>query len=66
MNQPDLFTLACVIVGLVLIAMTMGRSYINRLPLSAGMLYLGVGIAIGPSGHGAWACCALTPSRMPS
>jgi sodium/hydrogen antiporter len=52
MNQPDLFTLACVIVGLVLIAMTMGRSYINRLPLSAGMLYLGVGIAIGPWGLG--------------
>ena len=52
MNQPDLFTLACLIVGLVLIAMTIGRSFINRLPLSAGMLYLGVGVAIGPWGLG--------------
>jgi sodium/hydrogen antiporter len=52
MNQPDLFTLACVIVGLVLIAMTMGRSYINRSPVSAGMLYLGVGMFIGPWGLG--------------
>jgi NhaP-type Na+/H+ or K+/H+ antiporter len=52
MNHPDPFTLACVIVGLVLIAMTMGRSYISRLPLSAGMLYLAVGMAIGPWGMG--------------
>ncbi|MDB5965922.1 MAG: sodium/proton antiporter, family, partial [Polaromonas sp.] len=52
MNPPDLFTLACVIVGLVLIAMTMGRSFISRLPLSAAMLYLCVGVAIGPWGLG--------------
>ena len=50
MNEPSLFTLACLIVGVVLIAMTMGSSFVGRLPLSAAMLYLGVGIAIGPWG----------------
>jgi NhaP-type Na+/H+ or K+/H+ antiporter len=52
MTEPSLFTLACLIVGAVLIAMTMGGSFIKRLPLSAAMLYLGVGMAIGPWGLG--------------
>ena len=50
MNEPTLFTLACIIVGVVLIAKTMGSSFIGRQPISAAMLYLGVGIAIGPWG----------------
>jgi NhaP-type Na+/H+ or K+/H+ antiporter len=50
MNEPTLFTLACLIVGVVLIVMTIGGSFIERLPLSAAMLYLGVGLAIGPWG----------------
>ena len=50
MNEPTLFTLACIIVGVVLIAKTMGSSFIGRQPVSAAMLYLGVGIAIGPWG----------------
>ena len=37
-------------VGVLLIAMTLGGSFVARLPLSAAMLYLAVGYAIGPAG----------------
>ena len=52
MNEPEPFTLGCIIVGTLLIAKTLGGSFISRLPLSAAMLYLGVGVAIGPLGFG--------------
>ena len=52
MNGIDAFALGCVIFGLLLIAKTLGGSFINRLPLSAAMIYLGVGMAIGPLGIG--------------
>lgn len=52
MIEPDAFTLGCIIVGILLIAKTLGGSFITRLPLSAAMLYLAVGIAIGPWGWG--------------
>ena len=52
MNDPFAFALGCVIIGLLLIAMTMGSSFLSRLPLSAAMLYLGVGVAVGPLGLG--------------
>ena len=39
-------------VGVLLVVMTLGGSFISRLPLSAAMLYLGVGMAIGPWGWG--------------
>ena len=52
MAEPDAFTLACVIVGTLLIAKTLSGSFIARLPLSAAMIYLGVGMAIGPWGWG--------------
>jgi len=52
MNEPDAFTLGCIIVGILLIAKMMGGSFIARLPLSAAMLYLAVGIAVGPWGWG--------------
>ena len=52
MNDPSAFALGCVIIGLLLIAMTMGSSFLSRLPLSAAMLYLGVGVAVGPLGLG--------------
>ena len=48
MNGIDAFTLGCVIFGLLLIAKTLGGSFISRLPLSAAMIYLAVGLAIGP------------------
>jgi sodium/hydrogen antiporter len=46
------FTLWCILLGVLLIAMTMGGSFIARLPLSAAMLYLAVGYGIGPAGLG--------------
>ena len=50
--EPTTFTLACIVAGGLLIAMTLGGSFIARLPLSAAMLYLGVGVAISPVGLG--------------
>ena len=52
MIEPSAFTLGCIAAGLLLIAMTLGGSFIARLPLSAAMLYLGAGVAIGPLGLG--------------
>ena len=52
MIEPTDFTLGCIIVGVLLIAMTMGSSFLARLPLSAAMLYLAVGMGIGPLGLG--------------
>lgn len=52
MMEPDAFTLGSIIVGALLIVMTLSGSFIARLPLSAAMLYLGVGVAIGPMGLG--------------
>ena len=52
MNDPETFTLACIIVGALLIAKTLVGSFIARLPLSAAMVYLGVGVAMGPMGFG--------------
>ena len=52
MNGTVAFTLGCILYGLLLIAKTLGGSFINRLPLSAAMIYLGVGVAIGPLGIG--------------
>ena len=52
MTDPDHFALGCIILGTLLIAKTLGGSFIARLPLSAAMLYLGAGIAIGPWGWG--------------
>ena len=43
------FTLTCIVIGVLLIAMTIGGSFIARLPLSAAMLYLAVGYGIGPA-----------------
>ena len=60
MTPPDLFTQACLILGVLLVAMTIGGSFIKRLPLSAAMLYLGIGIAIGPWGLG---LLVLRPTR---
>jgi NhaP-type Na+/H+ or K+/H+ antiporter len=52
MMDADAFTLGFMVVGLLLIAMTLGGSFIARLPMSSAMLYLGVGVAIGPLGLG--------------
>jgi sodium/hydrogen antiporter len=52
MMDPSDFIVGSIIVGLLLIAMTLAGSFIARLPLSAAMLYLGAGVAIGPLGLG--------------
>jgi sodium/hydrogen antiporter len=52
MMEPSDFIVGSIIVGLLLIAMTLAGSFIARLPLSAAMLYLGAGVAIGPLGLG--------------
>ena len=60
MLVSDTFTLGFMVVGLLLIVMTLGGSFIARLPLSSAMLYLGVGVAIGPLGLGLLQLDALT------
>lgn len=46
----DDFTQASLVLGVLLIVMTLSSSFISRLPLSAAMLYLLVGIGLGPTG----------------
>jgi NhaP-type Na+/H+ or K+/H+ antiporter len=41
-----------VLVGVLLIAMALGRSVIARLPMTGAMIYLAVGFIIGPAGFG--------------
>ncbi|BDC48940.1 sodium:proton antiporter [Bryobacterales bacterium F-183] len=41
-----------IIVGLLLIAVALTNTLVKRLPLSAAMLYIGAGIALGPAGVG--------------
>ena len=50
------FAIWSVIVGLLLIVMALGATVLARLPLSTAMLYLLVGMAVGPLGLGlVWA-----------
>jgi NhaP-type Na+/H+ or K+/H+ antiporter len=46
------FTLAYLVVGLLLVAMALAGSVLKRLPLSASMFYLAVGFGLGPFGAG--------------
>lgn len=50
MTDVSPFTLGFVVIGALLIVMTISGSFIARLPLSAAMLYLLVGVGIGPAG----------------
>lgn len=52
MDADDVFVIACAVTGLLLIGMTIAQSFIARLPLSAAMLYLAVGVGLGPWGLG--------------
>lgn len=64
MGSADVFTMACVIVGVLLISMSIANSFIARLPLSAAMLYLLVGVAIGPWGLGLLSVDPLSQSGL--
>jgi len=46
------FALWCVVVGGVLVIMALSATVLRRLPISAAMIYLAVGIAISPVGIG--------------
>jgi len=46
------FTVWYVVIGLLLVGMALSGSILKRLPLSTSMLYLAVGVALGPSGLG--------------
>ncbi len=46
------FAIWCLIIGGVLVVMALTGSVLKRLPLSAAMLYMGVGYALSPAGAG--------------
>ncbi|WP_036478217.1 sodium:proton antiporter [Myxosarcina sp. GI1] len=46
----DEYILNLLIIGLLLLVVTLGSGWINRLPLSYSLIYLIVGIALGPYG----------------
>src|SRR5688572_914725 len=46
------FNLWFVIAGVLFIAMALGSTLLKRLPLTTGLLYLTVGVAVGPEGLG--------------
>jgi NhaP-type Na+/H+ or K+/H+ antiporter len=52
------FAIWAVIIGTLLIAMALSGSLVKRLPLSSAMLYLGVGVVLGPPG---WALMSPHP-----
>ncbi len=49
-GRMDYFALWAVLVGLLMILMALSGSVLSRLPLSTGMLYLVVGLAVSPWG----------------
>ncbi len=46
----DTYTLSLLVIGLLLLLITLGSSWIARLPLSYALIYLVVGIFLGPYG----------------
>jgi len=46
------FAIWCVVVGAVLVVIALAGTVLKRLPLSAAMIYLGVGYALSPAGTG--------------
>jgi len=54
------FALWALVAGVLLIAMAFLGTWVERMPLSPAMLYLGAGFALGPTGLG-----MLLPDRKP-
>ena len=52
MSEALISSLSFVLVGFLLVVMTLTSSFIARVPLSSAILYLGVGVCIGPWGLG--------------
>ena len=50
MDANNALILSCIIFGVLLIGKTLSGSFIARLPISAAMIYLAAGVAIGPMG----------------
>jgi len=48
----DIYILDLLFIGILLIAVTLGSGWISRLPLSFALIYLVVGILVGPYGVG--------------
>ncbi|WP_017652572.1 cation:proton antiporter [Fortiea contorta] len=48
----DIYILELLVIGLLLLAVTLGSGWIARLPLSFALIYLLVGIVLGPYGIG--------------
>ncbi len=46
----DIYILDLLVIGLLLLAVTLGSGWISRLPLSYALIYLVVGICLGPYG----------------
>lgn len=46
----DIYIIDLLIIGLLLLAVTLGSGWISRLPLSFAIIYLVVGILLGPYG----------------
>lgn len=49
-NKVDIYILALLVIGSLLLFVTMGSGWIKRLPLSYAIIYLVVGIFLGPYG----------------
>ena len=60
-GTADAANVGFMVVGALLIAITLGNSFIARLPLSASMLYLLVGVGLGPVG---WGLVVLDPFEL--
>ncbi len=48
----DVYILNLLVIGLLLLVVTLGSGFISRLPLSFALIYLVVGILLGPYGFG--------------
>lgn len=60
-STADAANVGFMVIGALLIAITLGNSFIARLPLSASMLYLLVGVGLGPVG---WGLLVLDPFEL--
>ena len=63
-SPPETFALWCAIIGVLLITMALSGTLLSRLPLSTSMLYLAVGVGLGPAGMGLLAADPFEQSQL--